>query len=146
MLSLQTMNTLSRYLPTYRSFVSKISSIHPGTIMQTLNGKLISEEVSDFDKVNQQMENLAQQFEQLDLKLTTISENDKSEYLKRIVSLQVSLQKLERIYSRLLSTTVLAAIGLASWSFVLGLNHDPSPAKQVKFTLDSALNQPFKNR
>lgn len=113
--------------------------------MQTLNGKLISEDLSNLDKLKQNIDNLAQQFEDLELKMTTISENDKTDYLKQIVSVQLSLQKLERIYSRLLSTTILAAIGLASWSVILGFNHNQAPAKQVKSTVDSALSQQSAN-
>ena len=110
--------------------------------MQTLNGKLISEDLSQLDKLKQNIDNLAQQFEDLELKMTTISENDKVDYQKQIVSVQLSLQKLERIYSRLLATTILAAIGLASWSVILGFNHNQAPAKQIKSTVDSALTQP----
>ena len=112
--------------------------------MQTLNGKLVSEDLSKLDKLKQNMENLAQQFEDLELKMTTISENDKVDYLKQIVSVQLSLQKLERIYSRLLSTTILVAIGLASWSVALGFNHDQA-AKQVKSTVNSTLTQQSAN-
>ncbi|MFE1744191.1 hypothetical protein [Coleofasciculus sp. H7-2] len=117
--------------------------------MQTLNGKLITEDPSELDKIKQEIENLTQQFEHLELQMTTISENsenDKTDYLKQIVSVETSLQKLERIYNRLLSTTIVAAIGLASWSVVLGFNHDQTPIKQVNSTVDSALTQPSANR
>ena len=144
LLSLPKMNTLSHHLSTYRSTFSKITSLHPRIIMQTLNGKLVSEDLSKLDKLKQNMENLAQQFEDLELKMTTISENDKVDYLKQIVSVQLSLQKLERIYSRLLSTTILVAIGLASWSVALGFNHDQA-AKQVKSTVNSTLTQQSAN-
>ncbi len=146
MLSLKNMNVLSRPFPSYRSIFSKLTSIHPRIIMQTLNGKLISNQPSELDKLKQKIENLTQQFEELELKMTTISENDKTDYLQQMVSVQLSLQKLERIYNRLLSTTILVAIGLASWSVVLGLNHDQARAKQVKATVDSALTQPSVNR
>jgi hypothetical protein len=92
LLSLPKMNTLSHQLSAYRSTFSKLTSIHLRIIMQTLNGKLISEDLSDLDKVKQNIDNLAQQFENLELKMTTISENDKVDYLKQIVSVQLSLQ------------------------------------------------------
>lgn len=145
MISTQAMNILSRYIPTYRSIYSKLNSIHPKKIMQTLNGKLVTEDLSESDKIKQKIEDLTQQFEHLELQMTTISEKDKTDYLKQIVSVQLSLQKLERIYSRLLSTTILAAISLASWSVLLGFNHDQSPVKQVNSTVESALTKPSAN-
>lgn len=110
--------------------------------MQTLNGKLISEDISELDKLQQKIENLTQQFEHLELQMTTMSEKDKTDYIKQIDSVQLSLQKLERIYSRILSTTILVGIGLASWSVFLGFNHDQFPVKQVNSTVESALTKP----
>lgn len=144
--SIQAMNTLSRYLPAYRPIFSKLTSIHPRRIMQTLNGKLIVEELSELDKLKQKIENLAQQFEHLELQMTTMHEKDKTDHLTQIVSVQLSLRKLERIYSRMLSTTILAAIGLASWSVFLGFNHDRFPVKQVNSTVESALTKPAAKR
>lgn len=129
MSSLQAMNILSRYLPTYRPIVSKLTSIHLRRIMQTFNGKLIAEEISELDKLQQKIEHLTQQFEQLELQMTTMNKKDKTDYLKQIGSVQQSLQKLERIYSCLLSTTVLTAIGLSSWLIWLGFNPAATPAK-----------------
>lgn len=106
--------------------------------MQTFNGKLIAEEISELDKVQQKIEHLTQQFEHLELQMTTMSEKDKTDYLKQI-------QKLERIYSRILSTTILAAIGLASWSVFLGFNHNKIHFKQVNSTVESALTKPSTN-
>lgn len=146
MSSLQVMNTLSRYLPVYRPTFSKLTSIHPRRIMQILNGKLIIEEPSELDKLKQKMENLAQQFEHLELQMATMHEKDKTDHLKQIVSVQLSLQKLERIYRRTLVTTIVAAIGLASWSVLLGFNYDKSPLKQVNSTVESALTKPSTNR
>ncbi len=143
--SLQAMNILSRYLLAYRLIFSKLTSIHPRRIMQTFNGKLIAEEISEFDKLQQKIEHLTQQFEQLELQMTRMSEKDKTDYLKQMGSVQLSLQKLERIYSRILSTTILAAIGLASWSVFLGVNHDQFPVKQVNSTVESALTKPSEN-
>lgn len=114
--------------------------------MQTFNGKLIAEEISEFDKLQQKIENLAQQVERLELQMTTMSERDKTDYLKQIVSVQLSLQKLERIYSRMLSITILAAIGISSWSVFLGFNHDQFSVKQVNSTVESALTKPSANR
>lgn len=127
--SLQAMNILSRYLPAYRPIFSKLTSIHPRRIMQTFNGKLIAEEISEIDKLQQKIEHLTQQFEQLELQMTTMNKKDKTDYLKQIGSVQQSLQKLERIYSCLLSTTVLTAIGLSSWLIWLGFNPVTTPAK-----------------
>lgn len=146
MSSLQAMNILSRYIPTYHPIFSKLTSIHPRKIMQTLNGKLIAEDLSDLDKLQQKIENLTQQFEQLELQITTMSEKDKTDHLQQIVSVQLSLQKLERIYSRMLSTTILAAIGIASWSVFLGFNHEQFPVKQVNSTVESTLTKPSTNR
>jgi hypothetical protein len=146
MSSIQAMNILSRYLPTYRPILSQLTSIHPRRIMQTLNGKLIAKDISDLDKLQQKIENLTQQFEHLELQMTTMSEKDKIDYFQQIVSVQLSLQKLERIYSRMLSTTILAAIGIASWSVFLGFNHDQFPVKQISSTVDSALTKPPTSR
>lgn len=139
---LQAMNLLSHYLPSRRPIFSKLTSIHPRKIMQTFNGKLIAEEVSEFDKLQQKIEDLTQQFEQLERQMTAMSEQDKTDYLRQMGSVQLSLQKLERLYSRILSTTILAAIGLASWSVFLGFNPDPLPAKQVNSPVESILTKP----
>jgi uncharacterized coiled-coil protein SlyX len=140
--SIQTMNLLSNYLATYRPIFSKLTSIHPRKMMQTFNGKLIAEEISEFDKLQQKIEHLTQQFEQLEQQMTAMSEKDKTDYLRQMGSVQVSLQKLERLYSRILSTTILAAIGLASWSVFLGFNYDQFPAKQVNSPVESVLTKP----
>lgn len=146
MSSLQTINILSRYLPAYHPLFSKLTSINPRKIMQTFNGKLIAEDISELDKLQQKIENLTQQFDHLELQITTISEKDKTDHLQQIVSVQLSLQKLERIYSRMLSTTILAAIGIASWSVFLGFNHNQFPVKQVNSTVESTLTKPATNR
>ena len=147
---IQTMNILSRHIPTQHPIFSKLSSIHhsihPKRIMQTLNGKLIVEDVSNLDKIKQKIENLTQQLEHLELQITTMSEKDKTDYLQQIVSVQLSLQKLERIYNRMLSTTILAAIGIASWSVLFGFNHGQFPVKQINSTVESALTKPSTNR
>ncbi len=127
--SLKTMNILSRDLLTYRSIVSKLTSIHPRKIMQTFNGKLIAEEISELDKLQQKIEHLTQQFEQLERQMTTMNEKAQTDSSKQMVSVQKSLQKLERIYSCLLSTTVLTAIGLSSWLVWLGFNPTTTPTK-----------------
>ena len=74
--------------------------------------------------------------------MTTMSEKDKTDYINQIVSVQLSLQKLEQIYRRILSTTILTAIGIASWSVFLGFNYNQLLAKQVNSPLESALTQP----
>jgi hypothetical protein len=77
--------------------------------------------------------------------MTTMSEKDKTDYLKQMGSLQLSLQKLERMYNCILSTTILVATGLASWSVFLGFNHDQFRMKQVNFTVEGALTKPSEN-
>ena len=97
--------------------------------MQTLNGKLIIEESSDLEDIKHNIETLAQQFTRLELEMTVMNKKDKTEYLNQLTSAQQSLQKLERIYNRLMSTAILTAIGLVSWSVWLGFNPDTTPAK-----------------
>lgn len=97
--------------------------------MQTVNGKLIVEKPQDLDNLKRNIENLTQQFERLELKMAAISQKDKIEYLRKLATLQQSLQKLERIYNRLLSTTILTAIALGSWYVWQGFERDLSPAK-----------------
>lgn len=97
--------------------------------MQTVNGKLILEEAPKLDEMNQNIENLTQEFQNLELQMTTMSKTDKTEYIEQIIFVQLSLQKLERIYSRLLSTTILSAICLVSWYFWLSFNHESVPGK-----------------
>ena len=91
--------------------------------MHTVNGKLIVEAPPELDHLMQNVENLAQQFEGLESQMTTMSQKDKTEYLKQVVSVQLTLQKLERTYRRLLYITVLTAIALASWYFGPSSNH-----------------------
>ncbi|NEP56081.1 MAG: hypothetical protein F6K31_03520 [Symploca sp. SIO2G7] len=132
---------LSRHLPTYHQMVAQVNSIHPRRIMQNLNGKLIAADRSELDQVQQKIENLAQKFEHLELQMTTMSEQDKTDYINQIVSVQLSLQKLEQIYRRIMSATIVAAIGIASWSVFLGFNHQFS-AQQANSTVESSLTKP----
>lgn len=97
--------------------------------MQTVNGKLIVEGTPDLDNLKQNIENLAQQFECLEVQITAISKKQRTEYLEQLTSVKQYLHKLERIYNRLLSTTILTAIALGSWYVWQGLNHDVAPAK-----------------
>jgi TolA-binding protein len=127
--SLQALNILSRYLPAHRPIFSQLTSIHPRKIMQTFNGKLIAEEISEFDKLQQKIEHLTQQFEQLELQMKTTTEKAQTDSSQQMVSLQKSLQKLERIYSCLLSTTVVTAIGLSSYLVWLGFNPTTTQTK-----------------
>lgn len=97
--------------------------------MQTINGKLIVEEQSELEQLKPNLENLVQQFEHLELQITAVNKQDKIEYLKQLTYIQLSLHKLERIYNRLVFTTILTAFGLASWYIWLGFNQNSAPVK-----------------
>jgi deoxyxylulose-5-phosphate synthase len=97
--------------------------------MQTVNGKFIVEEQSELESINQNVGNIAQQLEHLESQITAMSTTNKVEHLQKLTAVQRSLQKLERIYSRLASTALITAIGLVSWYVWLGFNYDKTPAK-----------------
>lgn len=97
--------------------------------MPTVNGKLILEKPQELNNLKRNIKNLAQKFEHLEFQMTAMSKTHKAEHLQKLASVQLSLQKLERIYSRLLSTIILTAIGLTSWSVWQDFNYKASPAE-----------------
>lgn len=97
--------------------------------MQTINGKLILKEPQELDNIKRNVENITQQFERLELQITVMSRKERAEHLQKLALVQLSLQKLERIYSRLLSTIILAAISLTCWSVWQNFNYKAAQAE-----------------
>jgi len=74
--------------------------------METLNGKLVFRKPTGFNYIRFKLEHISQQFENLESQI--ISTN--IEEFEQVNSLKQSVQKLETLYYRLLSTTILSSI------------------------------------
>ncbi|MDF5722349.1 MAG: hypothetical protein PUP91_18045 [Rhizonema sp. PD37] len=68
--------------------------------METVNGKLITQELKQFDELTQKNEKINQRFESLEAQLITMSKQDYTQYLETISqevdSHKSSLQKLDQ--------------------------------------------------
>jgi TolA-binding protein len=111
--------------------------------MQTVNGKLVTQEQTRLDVVNGRIESLSHQFEQLELKMVTLNHQGKKEYIQQLNSVKLSAQKLEQLYNRLLSATIFTAISLTILFLWFGSTHQSSPKKiqQIRHSLHQ-LNNP----
>ena len=74
--------------------------------METLNGKLIFRQPTGFNYLRFKLEHISQQFENLETQIVSTNVQD----VEQINSLKQSVKKLEILYSRLLSTTIISSI------------------------------------
>ncbi|MBW4667858.1 MAG: hypothetical protein KME60_10605 [Cyanomargarita calcarea GSE-NOS-MK-12-04C] len=112
--------------------------------MGTLNGKLINQELSNFDELTQKTERINQRFEHLESQVTAISKQDYTQYFQK-VSEEVNsnksyLQKMEqkigfledvtsRQAKQLFLLKISTVIGLIGLWFIFGMNNQPEHHK-----------------
>ncbi|WP_041225893.1 hypothetical protein [Crinalium epipsammum] len=99
--------------------------------MTTVNGKLILEEHNKLDKITQKVDNLNQSWQKLEVQLTLLSQEQKTEYLKQINFVKIDLKRLENLYQKLLIVMVVSTVGLVSVYVWLGFNY-PSAHQQTQ--------------
>ncbi len=108
--------------------------------MGTLNGKLINQELSNFDELTQKTERINQRFEHLESQVTAISKQDYTQYFQKISeevnSNKSYLQKMEqkigfledvtsRQAKQLFFLKISTVIGLIGLWFIFGMNNQP---------------------
>lgn len=106
---------------------------YPQTI-QTINGKLVVSDPNEFNCLNIQIENIAQQLEQIELEVVTAQQQDRREYVNQLKILKASVQNLERSYNQLLYTTIITGVVLTALLIWLGLIRQPSCNNKAQLT------------
>ncbi len=100
--------------------------------METLNGKLVVfRQPTGFNYIRFKLEYLTQQFEKLE---SAFSATNLEDY-EQITSLKNSVQQLEKLYYRLLSTTVVSSILLGVLFIGMGVNQSSILRAQQENTL-----------
>jgi len=82
--------------------MSASTEITAANLIQTINGKLVVQRSKEFDFVNSQLEELSQHLEYLQINVVAAEQQDRKEYINQIKRLKASVQRLERLYNRLL--------------------------------------------
>ncbi|NER05474.1 MAG: hypothetical protein F6K17_24210 [Okeania sp. SIO3C4] len=99
--------------------------------METLNGKLVFRQPNGFNYIRFKLEYLTQQFDNLE---SAFSATNLQDY-EQINSLKQSVQKLETLYYRLLSTTVISSAILGILFLGMGVNQLSFQKAQLENTL-----------
>ncbi len=110
--------------------------------MQTVNGKLVIQEQNSLDVVNVKIETLSHQFEQLESQIVTLNQQAKKESIQQLNSIKSSVERLDQLYNRLLSATIVTGISLTILVFWFGSTHQSSPHKSPQ--TPHSLQQPKK--
>lgn len=101
------------------------SQLHPQPI-QTINGKLVVAAPKESDCINIQMEDFAQQLEQIQFEVVVAQQQDRREYINQLKILKALVRNLERSYNQLLYTTIATGVVLAALLIGMGLIGQPS--------------------
>ncbi|NER01373.1 MAG: hypothetical protein F6K17_01395 [Okeania sp. SIO3C4] len=106
--------------------------------METLNGKLVYRQPNGFNYIRFKLEYLTQQFEKFDQQFenfeSALSATNLQDY-EQISSLKQSVQKLETLYYRLLSTTVVSSALLGILFLGMGINQLSFQRAQLENTV-----------
>ncbi|MEH1788523.1 MAG: hypothetical protein V7L23_23805 [Nostoc sp.] len=105
--------------------------------MQTLNGKLISQEQGQIDAIKQQTEGIIKRCQNLESQFTAINQQKDAKYLQDISAVKIYLQKLDKRLNlleqnlstqakNLLYLKISIAIGLVGLWLWLGMNNQPA--------------------
>ncbi len=98
--------------------------------METVNGKLINQEVSRLDELTQTTERIKQRCEHLEHQLTISGRKDNKQYLQK---LEQKISFLEELTSnqanQLLFIKIGSFIGLVVLTFILSTNNQPKNHK-----------------
>jgi hypothetical protein len=80
--------------------------------VDVFNGKLTVTQPTGLKFIHVQLENLTQQFEDLESRLTAVNLEERSAYVQQLNTIEASVKNLEQLYRRLLSTTAIATVTL----------------------------------
>lgn len=108
--------------------------------MQTINGKLIAQEQNQLNTLKQQTQSIIQRCQHLESQITTISQQQNTQYLQEINAVKNYVNKLDKkvIYleqtvsqqfKKLVLMNICSAIGLIGLWFWLGNNVQPTHQK-----------------
>ena len=106
--------------------------------METLNGKLVFQQPNGFNYIRFKLEYLTQQFENFDRQFESLESSVSATNLEgyeQINSLKQSVQKLETLYYRLLSTTVVSSAILGILFLGMGINQLSFQKAQLENTV-----------
>jgi len=109
--------------------------------MKTINGKLIIREEVGIEGVKTKLQDLAQKFETLDQKRTALQTQQQQETVENFNRIQSSFSQVERIYNRLLATTMIATVSIGVALFWININRSECSALLPKSTPITELNQ-----
>jgi hypothetical protein len=85
--------------------------------VNVLNGKLTVSQTTGLRFIHLQLETLTRQFEDLESHITSVNLQEREAYFKQMDAIEVSVKRLEKLYHRLLSTTMIATVTLALLGF-----------------------------
>lgn len=102
------------------------SQIQYPPFIQIRNGKLVVVDPNGLNSINNQMENIAQQLEEIELEVVTAQEEDRREYINQLKIIKASIQNLEHSYNQLLYTTIVIGVVLTALLIWIGLARQPS--------------------
>jgi hypothetical protein len=115
--------------------------------VDVLNGKLTVSQPTGLKFIHIQLENLTQQFEDLESRLTAVNVEERSAYTQQLNTIEASVKNLEQLYRRLLSTTAIATVTLILLSFGVMSNRQ-SVANQppTESEISSSIEQSISDR
>jgi hypothetical protein len=105
--------------------------------MKTINGKLIIREEVGIEGVKTKLQDLAQKFETLDQKRTALQTQQQQETVENYNRIQSSFSQVERIYRRLLATTMIATVSFGVALFWMNINRSECSAWLPKIYLNN---------
>ncbi len=108
--------------------------------MESLNGKLVFREPTGFNYIRFKLEHITQKFENLEAQI--ISNN--IEDFDQVNSLRKSVQKLETLYYRLFSTTIISSIIFGGLILGMAVNNQSSFQKAQQD--NTLVESPISNR
>lgn len=108
--------------------------------METLNGKLVFRQPLGFNYIRFKLEHISQKFENLEAQI--ISNN--IEDFDQVNSLRKSVQKLETLYYRLFSTTIISSIIFGGLILGMAVNNQSSFQKAQQD--NTLVERPISNR
>ena len=108
--------------------------------METLNGKLVFRQPFQPSEPQFTIDNLAQKLENLEFLVVTANVQEKQENSAQLKALKDSVNKLERLYYRLLSTSLVSSVVLALLFLSLTLNGQTTFSADQNESLDASFN------
>lgn len=113
--------------------------------VNVLNGKLTVHQTTGLRFLHLQLETLTRQFEDLESRLTAVNLQEQEAYIKQLQAIEISVQNLENLYHRLMSTTIVATVTLGLLFFGV-ISSRQSVASQSTESKTPSLEQSVSNR